>query len=250
MIRLKTEKEIEIIKESGLILKNTVKNLLSQIRPGITTEIIDKNAEQLIRKYGGEPSFKTVSGYQWCVCVPVNEQIVHTPPSKRILKEGDIITIDIGVLYKGFHTDYAITIPVGICKNAKIKAFLRTGRDVLFKAIGQAKAGNRIGDISAAIEHGIKKEGYFVIRQLTGHGIGRNLHEDPFVPGFLNKQISTTPLIKPGLTLAIEIIYSMGSENMMYEDKERWSIITSDRSLSACFEHTVVVTNHETHIVT
>jgi methionyl aminopeptidase len=251
MIQYKTDEEIEIMRESGRKLHAAVGKLLPQVEVGMSTKDIDDLAEKLIIEEGAEPSFKRVKDYSWTTCVPINEQVVHTPPSsKRILKNGDVLTIDVGAYYKGFHSDYATTFAVGTTNDEKVKTFLDVGRQALVNAIAQAKAGNRLGDISQSIEQDIYPAGYHVMEQLTGHGIGRELHEDPFVPGFLAKPVEKTLKIKPGLVIAIEVIYSMGTEEIAHEDGEDWSIITADRSLSACFEHTVAITDKNTFILT
>lgn len=250
MIHIKTAEEIEKMKEGGLILRKTVDELLTKITSGITTEQIDKEAEYLIRKQGAAPSFKEVKGYHWTTCLSINEQVVHTPPSKRIVKNGDVLTVDIGVYYKGYHTDWATTIVVGESKNKEIKKFLEIGKSTLKKAIVQAKAGKHIGDISETIEKEIYGHGYFILKELTGHGIGKDLHEEPYVPGYLNKPVEKTPLIKAGMALAIEIIYSLGTEKIAYEEGEDWSIMTADRSMSACFEQTIAVTDNNSFILT
>jgi methionyl aminopeptidase len=249
MVNLKSDQEIKIMAEGGKRLKKVVKELLPLIKKGITTKEIDSKAEELIKKQGGRSSFKTVSGYLWTICSPINEQIVHTKPSDRILKEGDVVTLDIGMLYKGFHTDYAITRLVGKNEDPKINKFLKTGEKTLYQAIKQAKIGNRLGSISSTIEKEITGAGYFIIKKLTGHGIGKKLHEDPYVLGFVDRPISKSLLIKKGLVIAIEIIYAMGTDKIIYEE-DNWSIITKDRSLSACFEHTIAVTDHGPVILT
>jgi len=250
MIHYKTKQEIEIMKQGGEKLKCATTKLLAFIKDGITTEEIDKEAERLIKKEGGESSFKRVKGYHWTTCITINEQVVHTPPSKRIVKKGDVITIDIGAYYQGFHTDYATTFVVGGKTDAKIKKFLRVGEDALYKAIDKARAGNRIGDISSIIQNEIYSNGYFIMKQLTGHGVGRDLHEDPFIPGYLDRPVAKTPVLKEGLVIAIEVIYSMGTEEIKAEPGNKWSIVTSDGSLSACFEHTIAITDKTTVILT
>ena len=249
MVNLKTDQEIEVMKEGGNKLKWVVEKLLTSIKEGATTKEIDDKAEKLIKIQGGESSFKTVSGYEYSTCTPINEQIVHTKPSSRKLKSGDVFTLDIGMLYKGFHTDYAITKVIGKCEDEKTNKFLKVGEETLYEAIKEAKIDNRLGQISAVIENKIKGNGYFIIKELTGHGIGRKLHEDPFVFGFLDRPIKNSLVIKKGLVIAIEIIYAMGTDVMVYEN-DNWSIITKDRSLSACFEHTVAVTDQEPIILT
>ncbi|OGK62207.1 type I methionyl aminopeptidase [Candidatus Roizmanbacteria bacterium RIFOXYB2_FULL_38_10] len=250
MINYKTSKEIGAMKECGLKLRKSVELLLPLVKPGMTTELIDKTAEKIIVSQGAETSFNKVKGYFWTTCVPINEQVVHTPPGKRVIKNGDVLTIDIGAYFGGFHTDYATTFIVGKQEDSKVSHFLDIGKETLTNAIKQAKVGNHLGHISHAIEEGICKNGYFVMRQLTGHGVGKELHEEPFVPGLLDKPIEKTLKIKPGLVLAIEVIYSMGTEEIAYEKGVDWSIITADKSLSACFEHTVAITDKNTFILT
>jgi len=248
MIHLKSKEEIRLMIEGGKKLRKVVSNLLPIVRPGTTTELIDKKAEELIIKEGGQPSFKKVEGYFWTTCLPVNEQIVHTPPSGRVLKDGDLLTVDIGMYFQGYHTDFATTLMVGEEKDQRLKKFLETGQIALRKAILQAKTGKRITDISQAIQQEIEDNGYRVIKELTGHGIGKDVHEDPNIFGFFRGSKDKTVLIKPGLTVAIEVIYSQTSEEIEYEDE--WSIKTKDDSLSACFEHTIAVTENETIVLT
>lgn len=250
MINLKTTNEIEIMKEGGRRLRKVVTELIPLIKPGISTQEINNEAEKLIKKYQGEPSFKKVPNYYWATCLPINEQVVHTPPSERIVKSGDILTLDIGMYYRGFHTDYAYTLIVGENKNDKINNFLKVGQRALFLAIKEAKAGKRLGMISQAIEKEIYQNGFYILKDLTGHGIGRLLHEDPYVFGYVNQPIEKTPLIKPGLTIAIEVIYSFSSEKIAPEKGNNWSVVTADGSLSACFEHTIAVTENTTLILT
>ena len=179
----------------------------------------------------------------------INEQIVHTPPADRVLQEGDILTVDLGMYYKGFHTDFANTIEIGEVKQRN-RAFLGKGKKTLELAIKKVKTGTRLGEVSKTIQEGIEKAGYSIVKELTGHGIGRDLHEDPNIPGFLEGPLESTLLVKPGLVVAIEVIYARGDGEMEYETKDGWSIRTSDRSLSACFEHTIAVTDGGSIILT
>jgi len=250
MIYYKTEEEIKIISEGGKKLRRIIEKLIKLVKPGITTLTIEKQARQLIQEEKAEVSFDKVEGYQFATCLPVNNQIVHTPPSERVLKKGDLLTVDIGVYYQGFHTDCAETIIVGEEGKEEIKRFLDTGKEALKKAIEKIKVGGYLGEVSKAIETTIKKNGYFVIKKLTGHGIGKDLHEDPFIFGFLDRPIEKTLKIKPGLVLAVEVIYSMGTEEMIFEKDSMWSIVTKDGSLSACFEKTVAVTKNGVLILT
>ncbi|MDH7476440.1 MAG: type I methionyl aminopeptidase [Microgenomates group bacterium] len=248
MIIIKKPEEIELMKQSGQKLKAVVKKLIHEIRPGLTTAEIDQKAEKLIHEIGGEPAFKKVPGYHWATCIPINEQIVHTPPSQRVIKKGDVVCLDIGLTYKDYCSDFATTLLIG--EDKKISSFLEIGRRTLYKAIKKARVGHYLGEISQTIDQEISGQGYYVIRELSGHGIGRSLHEDPLIPGFLDRPISKTPKLKPGMTLAIEIIYSMGTNKMSYQKNSQWSIVTADGSLSACFEHTIAILEKETIILT
>lgn len=249
MVNLKTDQEIRIMIEGGKKLKWVAKKLMPLLKEGVTTKEIDDKAEELIKTQGGESSFKTVPGYAYTTCTPINEQIVHTKPCNRTLKNEDVLTLDIGFLYQGFHTDHAFTKVIGQSKNSKINKFLKIGEETLYESINKAKIGNRLGSISSVIENKIKGNGYYIIKELTGHGIGKKLHEDPYVLGFVDRPIDKSLLINEGLVIAIEIIYSMGTEELSYEE-DNWSIITKDHSLSACFEHTVAVTGQGPVILT
>ena len=251
MIHLKSGQEIQIMQESGKRLREVMLELVPMVQAGVTTQAIDDEAERLILKNGGTPSFKTVKGYKWSTCVPINEQVVHTPPSERILKDKDILTIDIGLVYKGYHTDHAITLYVGdIETNQAMKRFFEVGKSALKKGIEKAINGNYLGEISQVIQNEVYGSGCFVLKDLTGHGIGKELHEDPYVFNYLERPVKKTYKIQPGLVIAIEVIYSMGTEEIAYEKKGEWSIKTKDDSLSACFEHTVAVTEENTYILT
>lgn len=250
MITYKSAAEIEIMRIGGEKLKAVMKQLVPHIKAGITTKELNKIAEDLIREQGADISFNKVEGYKWAVCVPINEQVVHTPPTKRVLKDGDVLTVDIGAYFKGFHTDHAITVVVGGKSTPEIDKFLQVGREALDLAIAQAKVGNRIGHISQAIEEKVVGAGYTIMKQLTGHGVGTELHEDPFIPGFLSKPVEKTMKLKAGMVLALEVIYSMGSGDIAYEEGQDWSIITADKSMSACFEHTVALTDKNTLVLT
>jgi methionyl aminopeptidase len=250
MINYKNESEIDVMKQGGARLRRVVNRLIPEIKPGIKTIDIDSEAERLIGLEGGEPSFNKVKGYRWSTCLSINEQVVHTPPSDRIIKPGDVFTLDIGMFYQGFHTDFATSLIVGESANQKNEKFLSIGRKTLDLAIGQAERGNQINNISAAIEKGITGAGYFILKELTGHGVGRELHEDPYVPGYVDKSHKKSLEIRPGLVIAIEVIYSKGSEEIAHEKGSDWSIISADKSLTACFEHTVAITEKGTSILT
>lgn len=243
MVTIKTDKELQYMQEGGDILKSVVKKIFPSVRAGVTTKQIDDLAEKLIRAAGAEPSFMRVKNYKWTTCLPINEQVVHTPPSNRIIQAGDVLTLDIGVYYKGLHTDYATSWIVEeasiVVDNKKNQNFLKVGEETLTKAIEVAKKAKYIGEISALIQKEIYGAGYHIMRDLTGHGIGEELHEDPYIPGFLDRAIEKTYKIRAGLAIAIEVIYSMGTEEIMYEKGSDWSIATADGSMSACFEHTI-----------
>ncbi len=249
-IKLKTPQEIGIMQEAGDKLKKVIADLLPQIRPGITTLLINAQAEALINKYGGESSFSKVKNYKWATCLPINEQAVHTPPSERVLKDGDVLTVDIGLYYKGFHTDFATSFIVGNKKNKEVVRFLEVGKMALTKALGQVKSGNHLGEISQVIRGEIEKGGYRILKNLTGHGIGRDLHEDPFVPQFLDRRVEQTYKMRPGLVLAVEVIYCQSSQDISPEKGSDWSIVSRDGSLTACFEHTVAITDRGPIIIT
>lgn len=250
MIHLKTSQEIEWMREGGVILRDVVSELLPKIKPGMSTQEIDAQAEAMIRARGAEPSFQKVKGYRWTTCLPINEQTVHTPPSKRVIQKGDVLTVDIGVYHHGLHTDYATTFVVGEKGDQKTEEFLRVGRETLERAIPMISAGVRLGMISQFIEKEIKNAGYYILEELTGHGVGRELHEDPYVLNYLDRPVEKTYKVQPGLTIAVEIIYAMGTSQIQYEKGTEWSIITRDRSLSACFERSIAVTDKETTILT
>jgi len=250
MILYKTHEEIEVMKEGGAILKEVMKEVVATVRSGVTTSSLDTYAEELIRKAGAEPSFQKVPGYMWTTCMPVNEQAVHTPPSQYVLKKGDVLTIDMGVYVKGFHTDHATTIIVDNEEDAKKKEFLRVGYETLEAALPQFQEGEHLGTIAHFIEKEITKHGYHILKDLTGHGIGKGLHEDPYVYNYLDRPVKKTLKIRNGLVIAVEIIYSMGSEQIAYEKGNKWSIISSDKSISACFERTIAIYDKRTFILT
>lgn len=250
MIDYKTNQEIENMKEGGKLLRDVVEELIPLIKAGVTTEEIDKYAEKRIVELGGEPSFKRVPGYHWSTCLPVNEQVVHTPPSKKKLKNGDIFTLDIGVFLHGLHTDYATTVIVGGKGPSEHITFLEKGKQALDESIQVAKVGGYLGEISKTIEEIIYGSGYFILHELTGHGVGKELHEPPFVPGYLEVPVEETIKIEPGLVIAVEVIYSMGSEDIAHEPGNDWSIVSSDRSLTACFERTIAFDEKNRFILT
>lgn len=253
MIRLKTPEEVEIMAEGGKILAGILSCLEKKAQPEATTLELDQEAEKEILAAGGEPSFKMVPNYTFSSCLCVNEVVVHGLPTDYKLKRGDLLGIDVGLFYKGFHTDMAWTIIVGNqeseVRDQEKKKFLQVGEVALKKAIEVAREGNHIGNISQAIQEAIEEGGYSVVRSLVGHGVGRKLHEDPQIPGFLTQAVEKTPLLRRGMTLAIEVIYNMGTSRVVYRDDD-WTIATYDGSLSALFEKTIAVAKEEPIVLT
>ncbi|MGB9706690.1 MAG: type I methionyl aminopeptidase [Microgenomates group bacterium] len=245
MIPIKTEEEIKIMKEGGRRLAWVFGQVLKKIRPGVKLSQLDKLAEELIKKQGGFPSFKTVKGYNWATCINVGSGVVHGIPGDYQIKEGDLLSLDMGMLYGGFHTDMARTFWV---RSQKSK-FLKIGERALRMAIKAARLGNRVGHISEAIEKEIKKAGFSPIEALTGHGVGQKLHEEPQIPCFVKGKINQTPLLKPGMTLAIEVIYAEGKPDLVLEN-DGWTVKTADSSLAGLFEDTILVTKKSPIILT
>lgn len=250
MIHYKTPDEIETMQKSGEILKEVMAVVVPMIVPGMTTLEIDDQVQLEIKKRGGDLSFNKVNNYSWAICASVNAQIVHTPPSSYVLKNGDVLTIDVGVYYGGFHTDHAVTFIVGENNDPKLKLFLKVGRNALVKALKEVKLGNYVGDVSAVFQTEIENAGYSIVKRLTGHGIGRDLHEEPHIPCYVSKPRTETPPFKPGMVVAIEVMYAMGSGEMIQEPGNDWSLITKDGSMSAQFEHTIAVLDKNTLILT
>lgn len=249
MIQIKTSQEIEKMKEGGKILAKILEEIKKEVKSGIITLELDKRAEELIKQSGGKPSFKMVKGYKWTTCMCVNEVVVHGVPGNYKLKEGDVLGIDIGLFYKGFHTDMAWTLRVQT-QNDEVDRFLEAGKRALEEAIKMAKVGNYVGHVSQAIQETIEKAGFSPVRALVGHGVGRNLHEEPQIPCFLRGKIEDTPKLKEGMTLAIEIIYNQGKPEVVYGSDDGWTIKTADGKLSGLFEHTVAVLEGGPEILT
>ncbi len=253
MIDTKSKAEIDTMREGGRKLGIILNELLNVAQPGITLKALDKHADEMIQESGGTASFKTVQGYQWATCLCVNDVVVHGIPTEYILQSGDILTIDVGILYKGFHTDTAWTKIVhssGSTVDSQVKKFLSTGQEALKRAIEQAKVGNRIGHISQAIQQTIEGAGYSIVKTLVGHGVGRELHEEPQIPGAIKIPIIETRELIEGMTIAIEVIYAMGSGVVVYDNDDGWSIATRDGSLSSVFEHTVAITSRGPYVLT
>lgn len=243
MITVKSEKELKIMAEGGEITARVIEEVLEKVEPGVSTWELDRFAEKRIRELGGEPGFKKVSGYDFATCININAGLVHGIPSKdKILREGDIVSVDLGVFYKGFHTDAAWTKAVprqGLGIGAvEIEKFLDAGKKALERAIGQCREGNYVGDISAAVQETIEGAGFNVIQALVGHGVGRELHEEPQIPCF--GEPKTGARLKREMTLAVEILYAMGQPEIEVLG-DGWTIVTRDGSLAVIFEETVAV---------
>lgn len=246
MVHLKTDEEVQLIKESAQILGKAHGEVARLIKPGVKTSKLDKVAEEYIRDSGGVPSFKNYNGFPATLCISVNDVVVHGFPGNYELKETDIITVDGGVLFKGFHSDSAYTYPLEGVEKETLLLLERT-YDSLFKGIEKARAGNRMGDVSYAIQSYVESFGYGVVRELVGHGIGKSLHEDPEVPNF-GKQGKGVKLV-PGMVFAIEPMINRGTKNVIQEN-DGWTIRTADKKPSAHFEHTVAVLEEKTEVLT
>lgn len=246
-ITIKSPREIELMRESCRILSLVHDELAGMIRPGISTKEIDRTGEELIRSYGCTPNFLHYQGYPASVCVSVNEEVVHGIPSEaRIIQEGDIVSLDMGLIYHGYHSDAARTHAVGEISPAARK-LIEVTRQCFFEGVKMARAGNHLHDISNAIAAYVKPYGYGIVRALVGHGIGTRMHEDPQIPNFA--QIRRGPKLKPGMTLAIEPMINMGTGDVEWLD-DGWTVVSADHSLSAHYENTVLITDGEPEILT
>ena len=241
-VTIKSEREIELMKEAGRILAIVHEELGKYIKPGITTLDIDKKGEEIIRSYGCIPSFLNYSGYPASICVSVNDAVVHgIPRGDYYIEEGDIVSLDAGVIYQGYHSDAARTWAVGeISDNAK--RLIEVTKESFFEGIKFAKPGYHINDIGTAIQKYVEDRGYSVVRQLTGHGIGSALHEDPQIPNF--RQRRRGKKLEPGMTLAIEPMVNEGHFDVCWLDDD-WTVVTADGSLSAHYENTILITEDE-----
>jgi len=246
MIILKSFEEVKKIKKSGRIVAETLEELKKHVKSGVPTREIDKIAEECILSKGGTPAFKGYRGFPATICVSVNNEVVHGIPSGRRLEEGDIVSIDLGVIFEGYYGDAAVTLPVGNISK-KAKRLLEITERALYMAIDKAVIGNRVSDISWTIQDYIERAGYSVVRDYVGHGIGRSLHEDPPVPNF--GEPGKGPRLKRGMVLAIEPMVNMGGSELVVEENG-WTAVTKDGSLSAHFEHTVAITDNGPEILT
>lgn len=246
MIHYKTSEEIELMIESADILGRAHGEVAKLIKPGINTLKLDKLAEEFIRDNGGVPSFKNYNGFPFTLCVSPNEQVVHGFANERELRDGDVLSIDCGVLYKGFHSDSAYTYAVGEVKE-DVKQLLKVTKESLYKGIEKAVVGNRTGDIGFAVQHFVEDYGYSVVRELVGHGVGKDLHEAPEVPNYGKRGRGTK--LKEGMVIAIEPMINLGKKEVVQES-DGWTIRTKDRAPSAHFEHTIAVTQEGPKVLT
>lgn len=240
-IILKSASELQIMEEANQIVAQTLCMLQEYVAPGVNTLQLDQLAEKFARKHHAVPAFKGYRGFPGSLCVSLNDQVVHGIPSRKVvLKEGDILSIDFGVKYKGYYGDAAITVPVGII-DPEAENLLKITRESLYKAIEQVKVGNRISDISQAVQLYVEEKGYSVVRQFVGHGIGQHLHEPPEIPNY--KRAGRSPKLLAGMVLAIEPMVNAGAHEVKILG-DGWTVVTIDKMLSAHFEHSVAVTEN------
>lgn len=245
-VTIKSPREIELMREAGRILAKTHEELAKNLRPGMSTWDIDHMGEEIIRSYGCIPSFKNYNGYPASICVSVNDEVVHGIPHKEhFLDEGDIVSLDAGVIYKGYHSDAARTYGIGEIDD-DAKKLVEVTRQSFFEGIKFAKAGNHLNDISAAIQKYAESFGFGVVRDLVGHGIGSHLHEDPEIPNFARKRKGI--LLQPGMTLAIEPMITEGSYEVVWLDDD-WTVMTEDGGWAAHYENTILITENEPEIL-
>jgi methionyl aminopeptidase len=237
MIILKSPEEIEKIAQACLIVAKTIKAVEKMVRPGLTTLEIENFADDFIRLHGGLPAFKGYRGYPASICTSVNNEVIHGIPSKRVLKEGDILGIDLGVYKDGFYGDGAVTVPVGEI-GPDLQKLIRVTEEALYASIENARVGNRVSDISYSIQKHVESHGFSVVRSFVGHGIGRQLHEEPQIPNF--GPPGRGPRLREGMTLAIETMVNAGGYEVFILD-DGWTAVTVDGKPSAHFEHTVLV---------
>lgn len=246
MIILKSAQEIFYLREAGKIVALTLQKLEKMVRPGVTTGELNQFVEEFLRKFGATPAFFGYHGFPASICTSVNDEVVHGIPGLKKLEIGDIISIDIGAVYRGYCGDVAATFPVGEISQEAAR-LLEVTQKALFLGIQRATAGNRVGDISAAIQSFVEKNGFSVVRDFVGHGIGRSMHEEPQVPNF--GKPGHGPRLQPGLVLAIEPMVNIGTHDIVVKP-DHWTVVTKDGSLSAHFEHTVLVTEGQPEVLT
>jgi methionyl aminopeptidase len=246
VINLKTPHELEIMRRAGLALSKVTAELVEACRPGVKTAEIDKIADRRIREAGGRPGFLGYNGFPKSICISINDEAVHGIPGPRKIQDGDLVSLDLGLVIDGFWADMGVTVPVGEV-SAENMRLVRVTEEAFWKAIEQCVPGNRLGDVSSAVQQHVEAAGFNVIRQFVGHGIGRNMHEDPQVPNF--GRPGTGPELKPGMTLAIEPMVNLGSPDV-YIKPDGWTVCTVDGQPSSYYEHTVAITKDGASILT
>ncbi|MEK7664692.1 MAG: type I methionyl aminopeptidase [Patescibacteria group bacterium] len=246
MITIKSQKEILIMQEGGKILAKVLKEIKNLAKPGIATIDLDRACEALILKYGATPSFKGYHSFPHSICISINEEVVHCLPSSRILKEGDVVCLDLGVFYKGYHTDMAETIAIGKT-SFEAKRLIMVARKALKRGIKKTKIGNTIGDIGNTVQRYVEGQGFSVIRDLCGHGIGKNIHEDPAIPNFGKR--GDGQKLSEGMVICIEPMATAGSWQIK-KTKDGYGFSSKDNSITAHFEHTIAITKHGPKILT
>ncbi|MCK5214918.1 MAG: type I methionyl aminopeptidase [Candidatus Omnitrophica bacterium] len=245
-IKIKSPQEIKILREAGQILASVIKELTCSLKIGMSTAQIDAVTEKLIKKNKVKPAFKGYRGYPACACVSVNDEVVHGIPSDRQVKEGDIVSIDVGIIYKDYYSDTAVTIGMGSI-DPDLEKLLKVTETALHRGIAQAKAGNHLTDISHAIQEYVEEQNYSVVREFVGHGIGRKLHEAPEIPNF--GPAKGGPILQEGMVFAIEPMVNIGTWKTKIEN-DGWTVVTADGKYSAHFEHSIVITKKKPEILT
>ncbi len=246
-IELKSAREIEVMRQSSRIVATVLKEISELVQPGMTTADLDAHAERRIREMGATPSFKGYHGFPASICASINDEVVHGIPGKKVIREGDVLKVDTGAYFNGFHGDSCITIAVGQV-NPEAETLIRVAEEALYKGIAQVKAGNCLLDIAGAVQDHVEAHGFAVVEDYTGHGVGRNLHEEPSVFNYRTRELPNVRL-RAGMTLAIEPILNAGSKRCRTL-RDKWTVVTVDKSLSAQWEHTVLVTEDGYEILT
>ena len=245
-ISIKSEEELAILREAGAILAKIINELKRSLKSGITTKDVDTRAEELIKGYNVIPAFKGYRGFPANICISLNEQVVHGIPSDRVIKEGDIVSLDVGIIYKNYFSDTAVTMGIGAIK-PELQKLLQVAEQSLYKGIEQAHVDHHLSDISHAVQSFVEANGFSVVRDFVGHGIGRRLHEDPEIPNF--GIAHQGPLLKKGMVLAIEPMVNLGGWPTKILN-DGWTVVTQDGAASAHFEHTITITDKEPEILT
>lgn len=243
MIVVKSPEEIELMRECGSILATILAQVKQEVRPGIRTSALDEMVVEEMKKWGVIASFKGYHGYPASLCVSINNEVVHGIPGARVVREGDVVSLDLGVFHRGFHTDAAVTVGAGEM-SSQARKLIEVTESALQEGVNQARAGNHVGDISAAVQRHAESKGLAVVREYTGHGVGRELHEDPQVPNF---ECGKGPLLRKGMTIAIEPMVTNGGWRTRVSGN-RWTVLTADGSLSAHFEHSIAITDGKPEI--